>query len=171
MIFIIPMLILLFIAGGMKATYELHHYQKYGLSAKKVNALSRPSKNLLEEYHALPDENRPVPNLHHALVALDTKFPNATNHYRASAYGYKNGKRVYYHSWTCQCDSYYRDDCDMKDYVDIHNGIRTVRKNLAEQAHLLELHRVSGGLETAKSLAERLREEGELIETVTKELT
>jgi len=156
-------------ALGIKGFSELGYRRKYELPSKKVEVLSTASRGLMVQYLRLPEANRPVPNLYHMLVALDTKFPKVDEHFMSRDYVYRNGGRHYKFDWDCGC---WRDsECDYMDYKNIRNSIAGVRNELAKQEHALALHRVSGGLEDVKELTTRLKEEQELIQTVTKELT
>lgn len=168
-------MVLMFVAsfyGTRKTIVAVSHNRKYGLSPAKYKALSAPSKQILQEYRALPEQNRPVPNIYNILTALDTKHRDATAHFMRSRYSYAKSKEIHSFTWDCGCYDYRgREACGHTEYKNIHNGIKEVTEKLATQKRQIELARVEGGLQDAKELTERLRDERNLIHEVTQELT
>lgn len=152
--------------GGYRGVHEIGAQRKYGISAKKAQALSWPAQEIVKEYKALPKANRPYTNIHRVVSALDVKFgvESATSHF----YDRYPDRGVCHYNW----DSHrcYR-GCQMAEYVALHEGMVEIREALADQEKALQIAAVSGSLSEAKELAERMRQERDLIETVTQELT
>jgi hypothetical protein len=162
-------LAMLLFAGVGKGYSELQSKKTYALSKKEVKKFSWASKQLIQEYNALPDGNRPLGDITYPLSALDTKYGGAekvTKHFAKTRNGYEHSYTDY--RWhNCNC----RYDCKMKDYKEMHDGIAGIKSALATQEHAMLMAGVESGLSEAASIAERLRQERELIEDTTKELT
>lgn len=152
--------------GGYRGVHEISAHRQYGISAGKAQALSWPAQQIVKEYNSLPKANRPYTNIYRVVDALDTKFgeERATKHF----YEPYPGRNSTHYNWNAhRC---YR-QCDLGEYMALHNGIVEINDALVKQEHALKIAAVSGSLSEARELAERMREETKLINTVTRELT
>lgn len=149
---------------------ELHSRKKYAIPYHKVRALSWPAKQLLTEFNALPKANRPYTNMHRVVTALDVKHgvSEANSHFGERRHYYDGASGVRHHWNAHRC--YYR-GCKFIEYQELHDGMVEIREALEAQAHALKMASVSGMLDEVKELTQRMREESNLIETVTKEIT
>lgn len=135
----------------------------------KNKPMSGASKQLLREYNALPEPNRPYADLKSMLIALDVKhgIRNVNRHYTAMLDGFNwhntsyDGNRLY------KCN---HNKCAYSEYYAIHEAINAIKTALDEQAHKLAVAGVQADLDQINILTARLREESKLISDVTKEL-
>jgi hypothetical protein len=155
----------------MLAAIQVRVRSQYGIGLMTHQSLSWPARQILSEYRALPEDNRPYANILEVVTALDTKYgkDNANSHFRVS--GYESS----HPSWHCTCNnrrytSSAHTPCKFKDYKDIHLVFVEIQTAITEREHKLALQRVEGGLDAAKELTARLRAERDLIKDVTKEL-
>lgn len=131
----------------------------------KRKSLSTASWEIIREYKALPEDNRPFANIYLLLHALDVKhdIDQVKYHFR----------RHYDHSsftWECDCKRWHR-KCSYREYIDLHVAIEEVRLALEKQQHALQMAAVAYHFDAIKELTDRLRDEKNLINTVTRELT
>ena len=144
----------------------------HGLEKSKYTELSWPAQEIIKAYRSLPESNRPYTDIYSVVSALDLRSGGAA----VATSKYSQKRRTYdgyvmESGWEFHSCSRYRQKCDFCDYEEIYNGIQAVKESLAEQQHKIALAGVASGLDAAKELASRLREESELLDTVTKELT
>lgn len=138
-------------------------YQKtYGIGPSQVKSLSWPSKQILNYYNQLPKENRPLPDIVPMLRALDIKNDGVNNHF--THHDYDSSRK----SWDCCYD---RQFCMGKEYHKLRENIHSIQASIKDQQLALKMKGVEGDLENVQMLTERLREEREIIDSVTKELT
>lgn len=156
---------------AMNATAPLLSKHKYGVARRKYIALSWPAQQIVEDYAKVPAANRPYANIEYLLSALDIKHGRraVNNHFAERCYG-RGGSGTYLKfSWKCGC--YQHRPCTFPEYKDLYKGIILIQESLAKQAHAMKISGVADGLTAVEDLTERLRQENELINTVTKELT
>lgn len=139
------------------------------ISSPKVK-LSWPSKEILKEYKALPVENRPFADITSMLIALDIKYGGAEKINPHYEYYYDKG-------WTacpnCRAPGIYG-KClhdGAAEYKKLHDQIAEIQQAVDDQKHALEVAKVQPDLDDIKILTERLRQEQEIITSVTKKLT
>lgn len=154
------------IAALFKAWQEAESRSRYGLSKSKVKELSWAGKQIVSNFRSLPADNRPYGNIHEIVRALDVKHGKSEVNNHFSERVYRNGDKVTVPTWQCRC---YR-GCEMKEYSDLYNSILKVGKSVEEQAQALRVAAVSGGLSDAKELVQRLKDEAQLVNDITKQL-
>jgi hypothetical protein len=176
MIVVYVIMMLLFLAAaGRVATIELTSRKTYSVGYKAQAEYSDASLEILKAYNALPKANRPVGDMTYMLKALDTKhtIKDVDGHFSTTEYNRSRGKHITEFTWNCNCSRYsYRETkCPFKEYVQIKDGINDIGLALEAQQHAMKIAGVESGLSDAADMAERLREEAEIITKVTKELT
>lgn len=170
MIWLTIYLILLAIATvvGFRATYRYINGPKETIKALESKSMSLAGKQLLKEYDALPAEHRPDIDLKAIVEALDIKYPDISklNYHFAADF---NLDRV---SWTRHESRLHdRNRCPYSEYMNLHNEIQGIQKELAAREHKLKLAGVQHSLDELSVVTQRLREERQIIASVTRELT
>lgn len=159
------------IAGGGAKVNRLHAVKTtYGIPNKELQTFSWPSQAILKEYRALPVGNQ-FGNIESILRALDVSagIENANKHFMKKTHGYDSmGYRTtnWKHAWSCEC--YNVGSCDFEKYWSLHNEIKGIKKDLAEQEYALQLAGVSHELSLADTLIENMRKDRGIIRDVTK---
>lgn len=167
MIFLYIILALMVLAGTAKIASEAKFRRVHSVSRKELAGRSWAGQQLIKEYYAIPESNRPYANIKAIVTALDLKNGiDSVNTHFSKRIRTRNGWRSA-PTWDCRYVRY----CQFDEYKDLHNSFESITDAIAEQQHALALAGVSDGFAEAGSLMERLREEKELINTVTKELT
>ena len=155
------------VVGAAYANSELYAHKTYGLAGKDVSNYSWPAKQILKAYHALPAGNRPAGDISAMLTALDTEHEVKTvNEHFENRYHRYDDKALY--TWNCRC--YRPGICTYKEYHEINDAIEEISKALAKQQKAMIVAGISGDLGEAKALAARLKEEREIIDSVTEGL-
>lgn len=142
---------------------EVAYRRKYSLSRSKVLPLSWPSRQILALHNTIPSENLPYGNIYNMLLALDAKHAGwaITEHFSRRSYD----GRVYNMN---RCPS---TRCEFVEYHFLYNELTSIQEALAEQAHKLKIAGLAGTLTEVEEFTQRLREERDLINSVTKQLT
>ena len=158
--------------GGGRALASRHTIKTYGIKPKEYNALSDPAHYIMEEWQKTPASNRPQGNMHGVMTALDKKFggiEKVNNHFGKGSFNRRTYETTYEFDWNNH--GCHRDECKMQEYRSIMAGLQAVNKALGEQVYALEMAGIAGQLEQAHSMIDQLKEERNLIRTVTKELS
>lgn len=176
MIIFAVLLLIAVITGGFKVRSELGYRQTYGLPSSEGKELSYPARWLLEQYYELPEANRPYGDMKRIVRALDVKHGVDTMNSHFAGYKYVSGRQRpdWSNGWTgsnCYEHNNTNPRCKGKDYLELRNAMNDISEALGEQEYALALAGVQDGIGEAKSLMEKFREEKELINKVTKELT
>lgn len=161
LILVLPPLLLL--GYRIPAIREHRSNQKIATVPKKA-PMSNAAKRLVKEFNALPSASRPLFDMEELVKALDIKhgdIEKIDNHF----YDYPHD-----FTWKCMCRQHNR-ACRYPDYQNLHLEIEGIGKALAEQEHALKVAGVQASLDQIQELTQTLRQERELIESVTKELT
>lgn len=144
----------------------------------ELKGVSWAGRQIVNAYRSIPETNQPGYDIVDVVKALDIKHDSGEmDRHFTSGYSYRP------YDWSCACvrmleSSVYArarrgvimDGCLGKEYRDLYNDIAALKKSLDEQERALRVTGVAGSLEDAKSLTERLRQERELVDQVTKEL-
>ena len=161
LVFIVSMLVL-----GLRAGIGIRNRIVHGHSTKEIKSLSSAARQLLVEYRKMPADLRPNVDMFDIVAALDIKYGvgHVTRHFSETVY---NGGTVF--SWNCRthagpCSRY-------PEYVNIKNEMDALRQAKADQEHALKMSGAAHGLAEAQNMIDWLRQERELVNEVTKELT
>lgn len=143
----------------------IHSRIVYGLPYGRVRVLSTASREIIRYYLSLPEANRPYANIYTLLTALDTKYKadDVSQHFKRRGY-----ERSYF-TWTCVCQRR-KVRCTFEEYGSLAAEINGITEALDIQEHQLRVAAVEGNLSQVEELTARLREERQLIDSVTKEL-
>lgn len=145
------------------------------LPKDELKGVSWAGRQIVKAYQSIPEANQPGYDIVDVVKALDVKYDKAL----ADAHFVDN---LGYANWTCFCRRVERRmyaptrfspttrKCEFEEYRALYNDIQSLKASLDAQEHALKVAGVAGSLENAKSLTERLRQERELVEQVTKEL-
>lgn len=163
--FLFTMMSIFVVFAVVRGILEIISRKRYRLAWSNTKAMSTAGKHLIREYQSLPVENRPRANISMIVEALDTKYNTSEVDIHFRRHGYDSS----YFSWNCRC--FLRDRCPYREYPELHTSMKNIKDALNKQQHQLALAGVSGGLDEARELMSRLREEKELIESVTEQLT
>lgn len=149
---------------------EKKHRTLYGHSKYELRNMSWVGKELIKEYNSLPAQHRPYANMRHIAEALDIKHDAqlVNGHFR------KMGYESSYPSWDCDCRitrfSTKAAPCPYFDYKQLHDSFVEINNAEKERQHAYALVNVQDGLHQAEQLMESLREERDLMKSVTKEI-
>lgn len=131
-------------------------------NSKVKETMSWPSVQLLTAYKALPVANRPMMNIEHILTALDIKYQGKEAVDKAF-----EGRYVTSCSWNVYSQ---RTVKVMPEYFVMLNDINEINNALKAQEYAIKMVSVAGSLEDVGELTLRLREERDLIKSVTSQL-
>lgn len=151
----------------IQTSRAIHSRVVYHLPLYTRLRLSAPSQHLLKEYYALPEDHRPDVDMHAMLQALDTKHQDKSVNGHFVRWG---GESTYF-TWDCNLSWQQRDECEYRDYHNMHKEMAGIQKDLKDREHTLAMARAEHELGQVEEFTERLRSERELIQEVTKELT
>lgn len=173
MTFLLMVLVLLMVAGvTSRAGIEIHSRAAYSLPRSKVKSLSWPAKEIVKAYYDLPKDSQRYGNLYYMLSALDTKYgKDAVNrHFMKS--GYDHTVRTFN---VCRPSTYRSDEgeftCGYREYHNMKQSIDEISAAHKDRMHAIQMAGVAGGLDAVKEFTKSLREERDLINETTKELT
>ena len=162
--------------GGNKML-ELHKTkQTYGISQRELHKLSTPAHQIMKAYHELPAANRPGGKMVAILSALDKKHggdDKVSEHFVKTKEVYRAGRYVRIpdgFSWGHKdgCSRRYHDPCSLNAYNDIHDGLKGIAADLADQAYEIEMAGIAGRLGEAKDIVAAMEQERDLIRDSTK---
>lgn len=128
-------------------------------------SLSTPSRNLLQEYNAIPAESRPFPDLGSILKALDEKHIENTDalnkHFTTSSRRSYQSPPTLKFNWDSDsyCHGGRNRGCSFYDYYRLHKAFDDVKASLKEKERALRESRLKGSLDMIDELETRLREE------------
>lgn len=163
------MCVVILCLAGVRVKRELNSRKTYNLSLAESKNMSWPAKEILQGYHQLPVASRPIPNISSVVSALDVKHGGAASvneHFTVRNRNYDGTYNTSY-SWNHSCYS----RCDMSKYREIFSEISSVSEAVKQQEYAQQVASVSGGLEASQDLIARLREEREIVKSVTKALS
>lgn len=148
------------------------------VSAPKVK-LSWASKQIIDAYNRLPKDSQRVEGLESTLAALDEKFgiANVDAHFISYEFPHiRDGRitktfnpsehRLYTSRSTCVSIN-----CKYREYVEIREDIRSVSDALIEQEKAIKMSSLKADLDNVRSIREAFRQELNIINETTKELS
>jgi len=148
----------------------IHAYRTMLVNSRGDRVLaSKPAKEIMKEFRALPKDNRPYDErtLESALAAIDLKIgrDNATEHFMHRGYESR------WFDWD-QCNCYTRRHihCVGNDYTQIHNAIKDIAKAVEDRDYQMQMAGIAHQLDRVSEITEALRQEANIVKQVTKEL-
>lgn len=151
---------------GMLAASAIMDKREYG-RAFPTRGMSQPACHLFMEYTALPKDSRPFPDIVSVLRDLDEYHSTDADINGHFDNPFVDRSAGYTFSWKTRCGHL---NCRMSDYVDLHKAIESVSKALAAKEKALIEAKVAHRGESAKALAQALRDEAGIQRQVVEEL-
>lgn len=164
-ILLVMLSVVLAVIGAYRTGYEIYSRKTYALPVSKARNYTLPSREILKEYNALPDTNKPYSNITYLLTALDVKYDkDKVNRHFVSSSEDPGG-------WRCSCARAGKRSCIFQEYFELKAHITAVKKAVKNQEHVVAMLGVQDGIDAIGQFKEDLARELNLINETTQELS
>lgn len=165
LLIVLPILLMLLFAAKPAYKQINSSKQRKALVASTAG-MSAASKQIYNAYNKLPAESRTYGDIANVLRALDVKHGVA----KVNTHFQDDYSTRFNWSHSCNRYSYDKRRCPMSEYTQINESISDIVKARAEQKHAMQVAAIAGDLNEVEQVIARLREERNLLMSVTKEL-
>lgn len=144
--------------------------RRYSVNGK---ILSRPARTIVSEYLKLPEQNRAIGSVDYLCQTLSSldRYVGGNNAAKEHFMEHRYDGSTFQFGKNHNCATTYWSACvGFVEYDKIIRSIRSIADALERQKVELEKSSTGHSIEYAKAMAERLRDEANLIDTVTKEI-
>lgn len=139
-----------------------------------MRKMSIPGQHIIQEYNSLPDSSKPDIDIVSAIESLDARFDKSklNTHFKSYVYGHFTWTKSDNNNDYCahgDLARYGAKKCPYNDYVQLHNSIAGVKKELKNQQSKMIEANTQVGYDMVKEINARLAQEREILKSVTKE--